>query len=67
MKEYFLKKYDQIHENLRFLENEIESCTKDKDSLIKNPDRLEDLKKRVLVEIEILNKTREDEKKQYNY
>lgn len=67
MKGYFIEKYNTIHENLKFLEDEISSFVNDKETLLKSPEKLEDLKRRIFLEIEILNKTREDERKKYNY
>jgi hypothetical protein len=67
MKESFIEKYNTIHENLKFLEGEISSCINNKEALLKSPEKLEDLKRRIFLEIEILKKTREDERKKYNY
>jgi hypothetical protein len=66
-KEYFIQKYTEIHENLHFLEKEIENHLKNKADLIGKDDVLDSLKKRTISEIERLNNTRKYEREIFNY
>ena len=66
-KEYYIQKYTEIHENLHFLEKEIERHLENKKDLIGKDEVLEDLKNRTLIEIERLNNTRKNEREIFNY
>ncbi len=66
-KEWFIQKYSDIHSDLNKLENEIEEHLKNKKDLISEDKKLEDLKRRTIETIELLNKTRDDERKIFNY
>lgn len=66
-KEWFISEYESIHENLKFLEREIEKASQNKISLAQYPNLLQDLKKSTEIEIERLNKTREYERQVFNY
>jgi hypothetical protein len=52
---------------LNKLENEIEEHLKNKKDLITEDKKLEDLKRRTIETIDLLNKTREDERRIFNY
>jgi hypothetical protein len=66
-KEYFIKKYSILHTELNNIEHEIDIYLKNKKDLLCNDYKLEDLKKKVSFVIESLNKTREDERRIFNY
>ena len=64
---WFINQYTEIHDNLSRLENQIERYQKDKSEISLDPQILETLKNEVKEEIERLNKTRENERKLFNY
>jgi hypothetical protein len=66
-KDWFISKYTEIHENLHFIEKEIERHLENKKDLIGKDEVLEDLKNRTLIEIERLNNTRKNEREIFNY
>jgi hypothetical protein len=66
-KEWFIQKYNEIHNNLFIIEKEIEYHLENKMNLIENEEILESLKNKAQLEIEILKKTREDERGIFNY
>lgn len=66
-KNWFIQRYSDIHSNLNKLESEIDEHLKNKEVLIKEDKKLEDLKRRTIETIELLNKTREDERRIFNY
>jgi hypothetical protein len=66
-KDWFISQYNGIHENLHFLEKEIEKHLENKKDLIGKDEVLEDLKNRTLIEIERLNNTRKNEREIFNY
>lgn len=66
-KQYFISQYDEIHENLSFLEREIESHLANKTIISENDQILDDLKMRTKNEIERLEKTRKYEREIFNY
>ena len=66
-KNWFINQYTEIHDNLSRLENQIERYQKDKSEISSDPQILETLKNEVKEEIERLNKTRENERKLFNY
>jgi hypothetical protein len=65
--EWFVQKYSDIHSNLNKLEKEIDEHLKNKKNLIAGDKKLKDLKRRTIETIDLLNKTREDEKRIFNY
>ena len=67
MREYFIKIYSEIHLELNELELEIDKHLKDKLYLVDNGEELESLRKRTEMTIELLEKTREEERKMFNY
>ena len=66
-KEWFIEQYNDIHSNLSFIEKEIEYHLENKENLIGNEEILESLKNKAQLEIERLKKTREDERRIFNY
>ena len=66
-KEWFISQYTEIHENLHFLEKEIERHLENKKDLIGKDEVLDYLRNRTLVEIERLNNTRKHEREIFNY
>jgi hypothetical protein len=66
-KEWFIEQYNDIHDNLSSIEKEIEYHLKNKENLIGHEEILESLKNKAQLEIERLNKTREDERRIFNY
>lgn len=64
---WFIQKYSDIHYDLNRLESEIEEHLKNKKDLLESDEKLEDLKRRTIETIELLNKTRDDERKIFNY
>ena len=66
-KEWFIQRYSDIHDDLNKLEMEIEEHLKNKKDLLENDQKLEDLKRKTIETIDLLNKTREDERRIFNY
>ena len=66
-KDWFISQYSEIHENINFLEREIETHLKNKKNLLDKDNVLEDLKSRTISEIERLNNTRKYEREIFNY
>jgi len=66
-KDWFIQRYSKIHSDLNKLENEIDEHLKNKKDLINEDKKLEDLKGRIIETIVLLNKTREDERRIFNY
>lgn len=66
-KNWFIQKYSDIHDDLNRLEREIEDHLKNKNDLLENDQKLEDLKRKTIETIDLLNKTREDERRIFNY
>lgn len=66
-KNWFLLQYNEVHTNLSNLEKEIEHYTKNRMKILGDVSVLENLKSRVKLEIERLNKTREYERRFFNY
>lgn len=66
-KESFIQQYIDLHENLSIIEKEIESHLENKENLIGNEEILKILKNKAQLEIERLKKTREDERRIFNY
>jgi hypothetical protein len=67
MKEWFIEQYNDIHDNLSSIEKEIGYHLENKENLIGHEEILESLKNKAQLEIERLNKTREDERRIFNY
>jgi hypothetical protein len=66
-KNWFIQRYSDIHSDLNKLEKEIEENLKNKKDLLENDQKLEDLKRKTIETIDLLNKTREDERRIFNY
>lgn len=66
-KNWFIQRYSDIHSDLNKLETEIDEHLKNKKDLITEDKKLEDLKRRTIETIDLLNKTREDERRIFNY
>jgi hypothetical protein len=66
-KEWFIQRYSDIHDDLNKLEMEIEEHLKNKSDLLSDDKKLEDLKRKTIDTIDLLNKTREDERRIFNY
>jgi hypothetical protein len=66
-KDWFMQQYNDIHNNLFIIEKEIEYHLENKENLIGNDGVLETLKNKAQIEIERLKKTREDERRIFNY
>jgi hypothetical protein len=66
-KSWFIQRYKDLHENLDSLEKEIENHIKNKKDLICDSYKIDSLKKRTHELVELLNKTREDERRIFNY
>jgi hypothetical protein len=66
-KEWFIEQYNDIHSNLSLIEKEIEYHLENKENLIGNEEILKTLKNKAQLEIERLNKTRENERRIFNY
>lgn len=66
-REWFIQRYSDLHEDLKFLENEITYHEKNKSSLIDSDSKLIDLRRRIVETIDVLEKTRKEERKIFNY
>jgi ppGpp synthetase/RelA/SpoT-type nucleotidyltranferase len=67
IKKSFVLKYSQIHSELDILEKEIDNHIKNKKDLVCDSYKMDSLKKRTHELVELLNKTREDERRIFNY
>ena len=67
IKVMFIQKYSDIHDDLNRLEREIGDHLKNKNDLLENDQKLEDLKRKTIETIDLLNKTRDDERRIFNY
>jgi hypothetical protein len=65
-KEWFIQRYSDIHEDLNKLEIEIDEHLKNKSNLLSDDKKLEELKRKTIDTIDLLNKTREDERRIFN-
>lgn len=66
-KDWFISQYNEIHNNLSVLENELEFHINNKERLINNEDIVLDLSNKIKKEIKRLEKTRKNERKIFNY
>lgn len=66
-KNWFIQRYTEIHTELDILEKEIDYHISNKKDLLCGNYKIEDLKKRAVELIDLLNKTREDERRIFNY
>ena len=66
-REWFIQKYSEIHDDLNKLELEIGECLVNKNILLDDDKKLEDLKIKTAMTIDLLNKTREDERRIFNH
>lgn len=67
VKNWFIQKYSEIHTELDILEKEIDYHISNKTDILCKNYKIEDLKKRASEAIDLLNKTREDERRIFNY
>ncbi len=67
IKNWFIQRYSELHEDLSLIEYEIEDLIKNKEDLLDNHSKLEDLKNRATDKIIQLNDTREKERRIFNY
>lgn len=67
IKQLFIQQYNDIHNNLFIIEKEIEYHLQNKEDLIGNENIIAELKNKAQLEIDRLNKTREDERRIFNY
>lgn len=67
IKNWFIQRYSELHEDLSLIEYEIEDLIKNKEDLLDNHSKLEDLKNRATEKIIQLNDTREKERRIFNY
>jgi hypothetical protein len=66
-KEWFIEQYNDIHSNLSIIEKEIEYHLGNRENLIGHEEILEALKNKAQLEIGRLKKTRDDERRIFNY
>jgi hypothetical protein len=66
-RDWFIQQYNDIHSNLSLIEREIEYHLENKMNLIGNDEIIDSLKNKAQLEIERLKKTREDERRIFNY
>ena len=66
-KNWFIQQYNDIHNNLSLIEKDIEYHLENKENLIGKEEILNTLKNKAQLEIERLNKTRENERRIFNY
>lgn len=67
IKNWFIQRYSELHEDLALIEYEIDELIKNKGDLLDNDSKLEDLKNRATEKISQLNYTREKERRIFNY
>ena len=67
IKNWFIQRYSELHEDLALIEYEIDELIKNKGDLLDNDSKLEDLKNRATEKISQLNDTREKERRIFNY
>lgn len=66
-KSWFIQRYSDLHDDLNRLEKEIDDHLKNKKDLLEKDQKLEELKRKTIETIDLLNKTREDERRIFNY
>ena len=66
-KEEYISQYTEIHEELSLIEKEIENHITNNNEILLDDSILVDLKSRAIQQIDLLNKTRENERNEINY
>jgi hypothetical protein len=66
-KEEYINQYTEIHEELSLIEKEIENHITNNNEILLNDSILVDLRTRATTQIDLLNKTRENERNEFNY
>ena len=66
-KEEYISQYTEIHEELSSIEKDIENYITNNNEILLDESILVDLKIRAIQQIDLLNKTRENERNEFNY
>jgi hypothetical protein len=66
-KEQYITQYNEIHEELSLIEKEIENHITNNNEILLDDSILVDLRTRAITQIDLLNKTRENERNEFNY
>lgn len=66
-KEEYIAQYTEIHENLSLIGKEIENHISNKEKILLDDSILVDLRAKAIQQIDLLNKTRENERNEFNY
>jgi hypothetical protein len=66
-KEEYIAQYSEIHEELSLIEKEIENHITNNNEILLDDSILVDLRTRAITQIDLLNKTRENERNEFNY
>ena len=66
-KEQYITQYSEIHEELSLIEKEIENHITNNNEILLDDSILVDLRTRAIKQIDLLNKTRENERDEFNY
>lgn len=66
-KEQYITQYNEIHEELSLIEKEIENHIINNNEILLDDSILVDLRTRAITQIDLLNKTRENERNEFNY
>lgn len=66
-KEEYIAQYIEIHEKLSLIEKEIENHITNNNEILLDDTILVDLRTRATTQIDLLNKTRENERNEFNY
>lgn len=66
-REEYISQYTEIHENLSLIGKEIENHISNKEKILLDDSILVDLRAKAVQQINLLNKTRENERNEFNY
>lgn len=66
-RDWFISKYNEIHENLILFDNELSELIKDKNVLLNNDNLLKEINHKIKNEIENLEKIRKYEREIFKY
>lgn len=66
-KEEYINMYTEIREELSLIEKEIETHITNNSKILLDDTILVDLRTRAITQIDLLNKTRENERNEFNY
>ena len=66
-KEQYITRYAEIHDELSLIEKEIENHIANNNEILLDDSILVDLRTRAITQIDLLNKTRENERNEFNY